>query len=145
MVVSVGFPGEAPNCVTKSQQSGTLKAACDKGEGMGRNSTSQNLNERALNKSEEGRESTKERAVLVEKEGCASVVMYPDRHTAHVLLADGTIITGSNQADYEVRLSVNVLFMIQLCVSDSCIRHFQTRHFYVVGVPVWWRASAHPK
>lgn len=44
----------------------------------------------------------KEQVVLVEKEGCATVVMYPDRHTAHVFLADGTVITGNNHGAYEV-------------------------------------------
>ncbi|KAG7243294.1 hypothetical protein INR49_011747 [Caranx melampygus] len=45
---------------------------------------------------------TKERVVLVEKEGCATVVMYPERHTAHVFLADGTVIAGNNHGAYEV-------------------------------------------
>lgn len=44
----------------------------------------------------------KEKVVLVEKEGCATVVMYTERHTARVCLADGTVITGSNQGVYEV-------------------------------------------
>lgn len=46
--------------------------------------------------------STKERVVLVEKEGCATVVMYPEQHTAHVFLADGAVITGNNQGAYQV-------------------------------------------
>lgn len=52
--------------------------------------------------SDKGSVSTKERVVLVEKEGCATVVMYPERHTAHVFLADGTVITGNNQGAYQV-------------------------------------------
>ncbi|XP_037531803.1 sperm-associated antigen 17 [Nematolebias whitei] len=51
---------------------------------------------------ERGGPSVSERAVLVEKEGCASVLMYPERHTARVFLADGTVITGNNRAEYEV-------------------------------------------
>ncbi|KAG7496175.1 hypothetical protein JOB18_013507 [Solea senegalensis] len=49
-----------------------------------------------------GSVSTKERVVLVEKEGYATVVMYPERHMAHVFLADGTVITGDNQGVYQV-------------------------------------------
>lgn len=52
--------------------------------------------------SEKGSLTTKEQLVLVEKEGCATVVMYPERHTAHVFLADGTVITGNNQGVYQV-------------------------------------------
>uniref|UniRef100_A0A1A8F784 Sperm associated antigen 17 n=2 Tax=Nothobranchius korthausae TaxID=1143690 RepID=A0A1A8F784_9TELE len=51
---------------------------------------------------EKGGVSTKEQVVLVEKDGCASVEMCPERHTAHVRLADGTVITGTNRADYKV-------------------------------------------
>ncbi|MED6233077.1 hypothetical protein ATANTOWER_006589, partial [Ataeniobius toweri] len=110
--------GEAPDCMSKSRENGHIKDACDKGKEMSRRSASHKLNERILDKMdqlefpqdavsekgkrEEGGESATERVVLVEKEGCASVVMYPDRHAAHVLLADGTIITGNSQAEYEV-------------------------------------------
>lgn len=52
--------------------------------------------------SDKGSVSTKERVVLVEKEGYATVVMYPERHTAHVFLADGTVITGNNNGAYQV-------------------------------------------
>ncbi|XP_056225932.1 sperm-associated antigen 17 isoform X2 [Seriola aureovittata] len=52
--------------------------------------------------SDKGSVSNKERVVLVEKKGCATVVMYPERHMAHVFLADGTVITGNNQGAYEV-------------------------------------------
>ncbi|XP_060922240.1 sperm-associated antigen 17 isoform X2 [Limanda limanda] len=51
---------------------------------------------------EKGSVSTKERVMLVEKEGYATVVMYPERHTAHVFLADGTVITGNIQGAYQV-------------------------------------------
>lgn len=47
--------------------------------------------------------SPKERAFLVEKEGCATVVMYPERHAAHVFLSDGTVLTADNKGSYEVR------------------------------------------
>lgn len=47
--------------------------------------------------------SPKERVFLVEKEGCATVAVYPERHTAHVFLSDGTVITGDNKGSYEVR------------------------------------------
>ncbi|XP_059211469.1 sperm-associated antigen 17 isoform X3 [Centropristis striata] len=57
--------------------------------------------------------STKERVVLVEKEGCATVVMYPERHMAHVFLGDGTVITGSNQGAYQVFPSSLGLLQIQ--------------------------------
>ncbi|XP_034425328.1 sperm-associated antigen 17 isoform X1 [Hippoglossus hippoglossus] len=70
---------------------------------------------------DEGSVSTKERVMLVEKEGCATVVMYPERHTAHVFLADGTVITGNNQGAYQVFPS-NGLLQIQSdgkCVYSS--------------------------
>ncbi|XP_039458948.1 sperm-associated antigen 17 isoform X2 [Oreochromis aureus] len=51
---------------------------------------------------DESRMPAKERMVLVEKEGCATVVMYPERQTAHIFLADGTVVTGNNQGEYEV-------------------------------------------
>ncbi|KAM4536985.1 sperm-associated antigen 17 [Odontesthes bonariensis] len=56
----------------------------------------------SASESEKGGVATKERVVLVEKDGCATVVMYPERRTAHILLADGTIITGNNKGEYEV-------------------------------------------
>lgn len=52
---------------------------------------------------ERGGPPVSERVVLVEKEGCASVVSYPERRTARVLFADGTVITGNSRAEYEVR------------------------------------------
>ncbi|XP_063756379.1 sperm-associated antigen 17 [Eleginops maclovinus] len=63
--------------------------------------------------SNKGSVSAKERVVLVEKEGCSSVVMYPERHTAHVILADGSVITGNNQGAYEVFPSSGGLLLIQ--------------------------------
>lgn len=57
---------------------------------------------RSAQESDKGSVSTKEQVVLVEKEGCATVVMYPERHTAHLFLADGTVITGDNQGAYQV-------------------------------------------
>lgn len=60
--------------------------------------------------------STKERVVLVEKEGCATVVMYPERHTAHVFLADGTVITGNNQGAYQVLQQISPLCLHLFCV-----------------------------
>lgn len=44
----------------------------------------------------------KEWVLLVEKEGFATVVMYPEQRTAHVFLADGTVVTGSSHGAYEV-------------------------------------------
>ncbi|XP_031140996.1 sperm-associated antigen 17 isoform X4 [Sander lucioperca] len=72
--------------------------------------------------SDKGSVLTKERVVLVEKEGCATVVMYPERHTAHVFLADGTVITGNNQGAYQVFPSSVGLLQIQSdgkCVYSS--------------------------
>ncbi|XP_041635673.1 sperm-associated antigen 17 [Cheilinus undulatus] len=57
--------------------------------------------------------STKEWVVLVEKEGCATVLMYPERQMAHVFLADGTVITGTNQGAYQVFPSSVGLLQIQ--------------------------------
>uniref|UniRef100_A0A3Q1HUT0 Sperm-associated antigen 17-like n=1 Tax=Acanthochromis polyacanthus TaxID=80966 RepID=A0A3Q1HUT0_9TELE len=62
---------------------------------------------------ENGDRATKERVVLVEKEGCPTVVMYPERHTAHIFLADGTVITGTNRGEYQVFPSSAGLLQIQ--------------------------------
>lgn len=43
----------------------------------------------------------RERVVSVEKEGCATVVMFPERRAAQVHLADGTVVTATNQGTYE--------------------------------------------
>ncbi|KAM9425740.1 sperm-associated antigen 17 [Pholidichthys leucotaenia] len=66
--------------------------------------------------------STKERVVLIEKEGYATIVMHPERHMAHVSLADGTVVTGSSQGEYEVFPSGVGLLHIQSdgkCVYSS--------------------------
>lgn len=42
-----------------------------------------------------------ERVVSVEKDGCATVVMFPERRAARVVLADGTAVTGTSQGTYE--------------------------------------------
>ncbi|KAM6894209.1 sperm-associated antigen 17 [Lycodopsis pacificus] len=66
--------------------------------------------------------STKERVVLVERDGFPTVVMYPERHTAHVSLADGTIVSGNNQGAYQVFPSSAGLLHIQSdgkCVYSS--------------------------
>ncbi|XP_074555058.1 sperm-associated antigen 17 [Halichoeres trimaculatus] len=71
---------------------------------------------------EKGSLATKEQLVLVEKEGCATVVMYPERHMAHVFLADGTVITGNNRGAYQVFPSKVGLLQIQadgVCVYTS--------------------------
>lgn len=77
---------------------------------------------RKSSKSENENMSTKERVVLVEKEGCATVVMYPERQTAHIFLADGTIITGNNKGAYQVFPSSAGLLQIRSdgqCVYSS--------------------------
>ncbi|KAM8746844.1 sperm-associated antigen 17 [Acanthopagrus schlegelii] len=76
----------------------------------------------SMSESEKESMSTRERVVLVEKEGCATVVMYPERHAAHVFLADGTVITGDNQGAYQVFPSSMGLLQIQSdgkCVYSS--------------------------
>lgn len=64
--------------------------------------------------------STKERVLLVEKEGCATVVMYGERHTAHVFLADGTAITGSNQGAYQacVLQQMSLIFPVIIAIVE---------------------------
>uniref|UniRef100_UPI003AB0D07C sperm-associated antigen 17 n=1 Tax=Centroberyx gerrardi TaxID=166262 RepID=UPI003AB0D07C len=64
----------------------------------------------------------KERVLLVEKEGCATVVMYPEQRTAHVFLADGTVVTGNSHGAYQVFPSSVGLLQIQgdgRCVYSS--------------------------
>lgn len=74
--------------------------------------TDDDIEETSRRRAEEGRRacendgrslSPKERVLLVEKDGCATVVTYPERHAAHVFLSDGTVITGDNEGSYEVR------------------------------------------
>ncbi|XP_037613814.1 sperm-associated antigen 17 isoform X2 [Sebastes umbrosus] len=77
---------------------------------------------RSAQEIDKGSVSAKEQVVLVEKEGCSTVVMYPERHTAHVFLADGTVITGDNQGAYQVFPSSVGLLEIQTdgkCVYSS--------------------------
>ncbi|XP_029944295.1 sperm-associated antigen 17 [Salarias fasciatus] len=72
--------------------------------------------------SDQGSLSVKERVITVEKDGCATVVMYPDRHMARVLLADGSVVTGNNQGEYQVYPSRAGLLHIQndgKCVYSS--------------------------
>ncbi|KAM8900354.1 sperm-associated antigen 17 isoform 2-T3 [Spinachia spinachia] len=72
--------------------------------------------------SRKGSVSSKERVVLVEKEGCPTVAMYPEQHVAHVFLADGTVVTGNNQGAYQVFPSSAGLLHIQSdgkCVYSS--------------------------
>lgn len=45
----------------------------------------------------------RERVVMVEREGCATVVLYPQRQAMHVFLADGTALSANNCGVYEVR------------------------------------------
>lgn len=45
----------------------------------------------------------REKVVMVEKEGCATVVLYPQRQAMHVFLADGTALSANNSGVYEVR------------------------------------------
>ncbi|KAL6118697.1 spag17 [Pungitius sinensis] len=77
---------------------------------------------RGARASRKGSVSTGERVVLVEKEGCPTVVMYPKQHVAHVFLADGTVVTGNNQGAYQVLPSSVGLLHIQSdgkCVYSS--------------------------
>ncbi|XP_054907020.1 sperm-associated antigen 17 isoform X2 [Poeciliopsis prolifica] len=102
---------EVPDCVTNPEEH---EDVCYQEEGMSETSETHKLHQTVSNdkseeeEEEEGKEeeeendSTRERVVIVEKEGNASVVMYPKRRAAHLFLADGTIITGNNQAEYEV-------------------------------------------
>ncbi|XP_028331007.1 sperm-associated antigen 17 isoform X4 [Gouania willdenowi] len=69
--------------------------------------------ERSPRESNEMTVANKEQVVLVEKEGYATVVMYPQQHLAHAFLADGTVITGNNQGEYEVFPSSEGLLQIQ--------------------------------
>ncbi|XP_042368348.1 sperm-associated antigen 17 [Plectropomus leopardus] len=71
------------------------------------------ISKRSACDNDQGSVSSKERVVLVEREGCATVVMYPERHTAHVILADGTVVTGNNQGAYQVFPSSVGLLQIQ--------------------------------
>ncbi|XP_029695831.1 sperm-associated antigen 17 isoform X3 [Takifugu rubripes] len=47
-------------------------------------------------------QSNREKVVSVEKEGCATVLMIPERGVAQVVLADGSVVTGTSQGTFEV-------------------------------------------
>lgn len=66
--------------------------------------------------------SDREKVVSVEKEGCATVVVFPERRVARVVLADGSVITGSSQGSYEA--------------SRSQLSHFWSRRQRTLHVPV---------
>lgn len=51
----------------------------------------------------------KERVVMVEREGCATVVLYPQRQAMHVFLADGTALSANNSGVYEVTRPLTVM------------------------------------
>lgn len=46
-------------------------------------------------------QSNREKVVSVEKEGCATVLMVPERGLAQVVLADGSVVTGTSQGTFE--------------------------------------------
>ncbi|XP_061664678.1 sperm-associated antigen 17 isoform X2 [Syngnathoides biaculeatus] len=56
---------------------------------------------------------SKERVLMVENEACATVLMYPERHVAEIWLADGTVVTGDHEGDYQVIPSSVGLLHIQ--------------------------------
>lgn len=45
--------------------------------------------------------SSQEKVVSVEKEGCATVLMIPERRVAQVVLADGSVVTGTSRGTFE--------------------------------------------
>ncbi|XP_024143545.1 sperm-associated antigen 17 isoform X2 [Oryzias melastigma] len=66
--------------------------------------------------------SNNERVVMVEKEGLATVLMHPQRHTAQAFLADGTVVTGNSHGEYEVFPSSAGFLQIQrdgTCIYSS--------------------------
>nr|XP_040038029.1 sperm-associated antigen 17 isoform X5 [Gasterosteus aculeatus aculeatus] len=79
---------------------------------LAENASAQNA-KRGACASRKGSVSTRERVVLVEKEGCPTVAMYPKQHAAHVFLADGTVVTGNNRGAYQVFPSSAGLLHIQ--------------------------------
>lgn len=46
-------------------------------------------------------QSNREKVVSVEKEGCATVLMIPERRVAQVVLADGSVVTGTSRGTFE--------------------------------------------
>lgn len=83
-----------------------------------------------------GTGSVKESVVLVEKEGFATVVMYPERHAAHVFLADGTVMTGNNQGEYEV------CFYSKYCIIVLMMFCCNTKRLSVVVTSRWHLSKA---
>ncbi|XP_056156134.1 sperm-associated antigen 17 [Lampris incognitus] len=61
----------------------------------------------------------KERVLLVEREDYATVIMYPERLSAHVFLADGTVVTATSHGTYQVFPSNTGLLQIQ--VDGTCV------------------------
>lgn len=57
----------------------------------------------------------REKVVMVEREGCATVVLYPQRQAVHVFLADGTALSANNGGVYEVRDQQPLGFKAQSC------------------------------
>lgn len=134
-------------CADSINESVHIQDTCDKEEeisreeeaaGQGRESSVYEDGEESMSgaenskksvcESDKGSVSTKERVVLVEKEGCATVVMYPERHTAHAFLADGTVITGNNQGAYQVGGLQKILHLCLKSLRESC---FQCQSLYV--------------
>ena len=52
--------------------------------------------------SEVEEEGPADRVVLVERDGSAQVMVFPERGSAHVFLADGTVATGDSCGVYQV-------------------------------------------
>lgn len=46
-------------------------------------------------------QSSREKVVSVEKEGCATVLMIPERRLAQVVLADGSVVMGTSRGSFE--------------------------------------------
>uniref|UniRef100_A0A1A8BW97 Sperm associated antigen 17 n=1 Tax=Nothobranchius kadleci TaxID=1051664 RepID=A0A1A8BW97_NOTKA len=111
-------PTEEPLSVSVSRK---VDNACDGGQKISSNRSSDDGQTGCPEKTggEKGGVSTKEQVVLVEKDGCASVEMCPERHTAHVRLADGTVITGTNRADYKV--CCRPVGVLQVQSDGSCL------------------------
>ncbi|KAK9524640.1 hypothetical protein VZT92_017015 [Zoarces viviparus] len=119
-------------CVTHNEGAGHARAefgecehVCDEGE-SGENGEESAFAEETVAEDAESSAcasaSTKERVVLVERDGFPTVAMYPERHAAHVFLADGTNVSGNNQGAYQVFPSSAGLLHIQSdgkCVYSS--------------------------
>lgn len=79
---------------------GELPLQADLGESGTRRGDEDELSRTGKDGSGPGR-SSRERVVLVEKEGCATVLVFPHRPAAQVLLADGSVVTATSQGTYE--------------------------------------------